>query len=196
MSPVGPVVSYIRRCGRHKTKARIALLRQGKPAALIGRCETRDDAVVVLRALAHHIWNAAEFFQGVTMPSLDAFALRRSGLNEFLFASVGSEPSGLTLSLLSVFARQGDDPWKEAEKLVGLPKRDAIESVAQTLVRMPRSVWTLLDATAIATHLVALLPTRLGDAVPQPSIDNRRRVARIAGIGIVLVAVAFVMAST
>jgi hypothetical protein len=130
------------------------------------------------------------------MPSSDAFALRRSGLNEFLFASLGSEPSGLTLSLLSVFARRGDDPWKEAEKLVGLSKRDAIESVAQTLVRMPRSVWTLLDATAVATRLVALLPARLGDAEPRSSIDNRRRLARIAGIGLVLVAVAFVMAST
>jgi hypothetical protein len=64
------------------------------------------------------------------MSSPDAFALRRSGLNEFLFAPVGTEPSGMTLSLLSVFARRGDDPWKEAGKLVGLPKCDAIESVA------------------------------------------------------------------
>lgn len=130
------------------------------------------------------------------MSNSDAFALRRSGLDEFLFASVGTEASGLTLSLLSVFARRGDDPLKEAGKLVGLPRGAAIESVAQTIVRMPRSVWTVLDATAIATRLVALLPTRLGDAQPRPSIDNRRRVARIAGIGLVLVAVAFVMAST
>ena len=35
------------------------------------------------------------------MPSTDAFALRRSGLNEFLFAAVGTESSGMTLSLLS-----------------------------------------------------------------------------------------------
>jgi hypothetical protein len=46
----------------------------------------------------------------------------------------------MTLSLLSVFARRGDDPWKEAGKLVGLPKGDAIESVALAIVRMPRSV--------------------------------------------------------
>jgi hypothetical protein len=130
------------------------------------------------------------------MSSSDAFALRRSGLDEFLFASVGTEPSGMTLSLLSVFARRGDDPWKEAGKLVGLPKGDAIESVALAIVRMPRSVWTLLDATTIATRLVALLPARIGDAQPGPSFDRRRRLAHFVRIGLVLVVAAFAMAST
>ncbi|MGD0107691.1 MAG: hypothetical protein ABSC06_27180 [Rhodopila sp.] len=121
------------------------------------------------------------------MSNSDAFALRRSGLDEFLFASVGTEPSGLILSLLSVFARRGDDPWKEAGRLVGLPKGDAIESVTQTIV---------LDATTIATRLVALLPTRLGDAQPRPSFDNRARIAHFVGIGLLLVVVAFEVAST
>jgi hypothetical protein len=129
------------------------------------------------------------------MSRSDAFALRRSGLDEFLCASVGTEPSGMTLSLLSVFARRGDDPWTEAGKLVGLPKDAAIESVALTIARMPRSVWSLLDATTIATRLVALLPARLGGAQPRPSID-RRRVTRFAGIGLLLVVVALTMAST
>ena len=44
------------------------------------------------------------------MPSTDAFALRRSGLGEFLFAAVGTEANGMTLSLVSVFARLGNDP--------------------------------------------------------------------------------------
>jgi hypothetical protein len=130
------------------------------------------------------------------MSSSDAFALRRSGLDEFLFAPVGTEPNGLTLSLLSVFARRGDDPWKEAGKLVGLPKGVAIESVALTILRMPRSVWTLLDATAIATRLVALLPTRLGDAQPRPSIDHRYRIAQRVGLGLLLVVLGFAVAST
>jgi hypothetical protein len=129
------------------------------------------------------------------MSSSDAFALRRSGLDEFLFAPVGTEPSGLTLSLLSVFARRGDDPWKEAGKLVGLTKGDAIESLAQAISGMPRSVWTLLDATAIATRLVALLPTRIGDA-QQPSINNRNRIAQRVGIGLMLVVLGFALAFT
>jgi hypothetical protein len=128
------------------------------------------------------------------MSSSDAFALRRSGLNEFLFASVGTEPNGMALSVLSLFARLGDDPWKEAGKLVGLPEGEAIDSLAQTIVQMPRSVWPLLDATAIATRLVALLPTRLGDAQPS-SINDRNRIAQLVGIGLVLVVLGFAMAS-
>jgi hypothetical protein len=129
------------------------------------------------------------------MTSSDAFALRRSGLNEFLFASVGTEPNGMVLSVLSLFARLGDDPWKEAGKLVGLPEGEAIESLAQAISGMPRSVWTLLDATAIATRLVALLPTRLGDAQP-PSNNNRNRIAQRVGIGLLLVVLGFALAFT
>jgi hypothetical protein len=129
------------------------------------------------------------------MTSSDAFALRRSGLNEFLFASVGTEPNGMVLSVLSLFARLGDDSWKEAGKLVGLPEGEAIESLAQAISGMPRSVWTLLDATAIATRLVALLPTRLGDAQP-PSNNNRNRIAQRVGIGLLLVVLGFALAFT
>jgi hypothetical protein len=44
--------------------------------------------------------------------------------------------------------------------------------------------------------LVALLPTRLGDAQPRPSFDNRARIAHFVGIGLLLVVVAFEVAST
>lgn len=127
------------------------------------------------------------------MASSDAFALPHSGLNEFLFASVGTEPSGMTLSVLSVFARLGNDPWKEAGKLAGLPKGEAIKSLAQAITGMPRSVWTLPDATTIATRLVALLPTRLGNAAPGPS-NVRGRTTRPVRVGLLLVVAAFGMA--
>jgi hypothetical protein len=129
------------------------------------------------------------------MSSSDAFALRRSGLDEFLFASIGTEANGMTLSLLSVFARRGDDPWNEAGKLISLPKGDAIDSVAEAIARMPKSIWTLPDATTIATRLVALLPTRLGNAQPKPSYD-RPQMVRLVGVGLLLGIVAFGIAST
>ena len=96
------------------------------------------------------------------MPSSDAFALRRSGLNEFLFAAVGTEANGMTLSLVSVFARLGNDPWLEAGRLAGLPKSEATESLARIIASMPGSVWPLQAATAIATRLIALLPSQSG----------------------------------
>lgn len=129
------------------------------------------------------------------MSSPDAFALQRSGLNEFLFASVGTEPSGMALSVLSVFGRLGGDPWREAGKLVGLPEGEAIKSLAQTIASMPRSIWTLPDATTIATRLVALLPTRVGNAEPALS-DDRKRIARFVRVGLLLAGVAFGIAST
>ena len=96
------------------------------------------------------------------MPSTDAFALRRSGLGEFLFAAVGTEANGMTLSLVSVFARLGNDPWQEAARLADLPKSEAIERLAHIIAGMPTSVWPLPAATAIATSLIALLPSQSG----------------------------------
>jgi hypothetical protein len=124
------------------------------------------------------------------MANSDAFALRRSGLDEFLFASVGIEPSGMALSVLSVFARLGNDPWMEAGKLVGVPTGEAIISLAQTITAMPRSMWTLPDATEIATRLIALLPTSLGSPAQEPS-KARRPTVRAVTVGLLLMGVVF-----
>ena len=64
------------------------------------------------------------------MATPDATALQRSDLNNFLFADVGTEASGMTLSVVSLFARQGNDPWREADRLAGLPKSEATASLA------------------------------------------------------------------
>lgn len=96
------------------------------------------------------------------MPSSDAFAFSRSGLNEFLFAPVGTEANGMTLSVVSVLARLGNDPWLEAARLATLSKSDAIERLARSIASMPTSIWTLPAATAIAVRLITLLPTQSG----------------------------------
>ena len=126
------------------------------------------------------------------MPSSDAFALKRSGLDRFLFATVGVERNGMTLSPASVFARLGEDPWREAGRLAGLPKPAAIDSLARTIASMPASPWPLPDATPIATRLIALLPTagRSRSIVPSMS-DQMSRVARAT---LFLAAIAFAVA--
>jgi hypothetical protein len=90
----------------------------------------------------------------------DVTALQRSDLNEFLFADVGTEANGMTLSVASVFARQGNDPWREAGRLAELPKADAIDHLARMIAGMPRSLWELPDAGVIAVRLTRLLPAR------------------------------------
>jgi hypothetical protein len=109
------------------------------------------------------------------MHHVDMFSLRHSNLNPFLFADVGAERNGETLRVVSVFARRGDDPWHEAGLLAALPSAGAIEKLAFTIAGMPNSIWTLADATKIATRLVALLPTHPSGGVPESSGRARRR---------------------
>ncbi len=127
------------------------------------------------------------------MTTSEAFALRRSGLDEFLCAIVGTVPNGMALNLMSVFARLGNDPWREAGRLVELPRSEAIDSLARTIAGMPKSVWTLPDATTIATRLVTFLPKRFGSAEPRPAT---RGAAHLLRIGLLLAAIAFGVAYT
>ena len=92
------------------------------------------------------------------MATQNVNALAQMGLNEFLYADIGMESNGMTLHLVSVFARGGADPWTEAGRLARLPKAAAIESLTRTIAGMPNSLWNLADASAIATRLIDLLP--------------------------------------
>ncbi len=88
------------------------------------------------------------------------FSLQRSDLNEFLFADVGLEASGMMLSVVSLIARQGADPWREAGRLAELPKDAAADSLAHDIADMPQGRWNISDAAVIARRLIGLLPAR------------------------------------
>ena len=90
----------------------------------------------------------------------DATALQRSDLNQFLFADIGTEANGMTLSVMSVLARRGADPWTEAGRLAVLPKPDAVDTLAKMIATMPSSLWAMPDAAVIAARLIGLLPAR------------------------------------
>jgi len=131
----------------------------------------------------------------------DVFALRHSDLNGFLFAEVGVERNGMTLSVLSALARLGLDPWQEAGRLATLPRPAAVDGLARTIVAMPASPWSLPDATAIAARLVALLPHGGGlPAQPAPAragpAVDRRWVFVLALLGAVLAGLTLNLAGT
>src|ERR1700693_2122438 len=65
------------------------------------------------------------------------FSLLHSDLNDFLFASVGEEQNGVTLSVVSGLTRLGLDPWEEAARLTPLPKARAAEALATLIARLP-----------------------------------------------------------
>lgn len=100
------------------------------------------------------------------MAQADAFALPHSGLNRFLFAEVGTELNGSPLTILSVLARLGQDPWIEAARWAKLPKGAIIDSLAKCIAQMPLSPLALRDARVTASRLVLLLPGHGGDAAP------------------------------
>ena len=129
------------------------------------------------------------------MSSPDVFALRRSRLNDFLFTAVGTEANGMTLSVVSVFARLGNDPWLEASRLARLPRSEATESLARSIAGMPTSSWPLEAAIEIAEGLIPLLPTHVGSSEScPPALEHRGKLRRVLKIAVVLVCIACVLA--
>lgn len=76
----------------------------------------------------------------------------------FLFAPIGEERNGMTLSVLSGLSRLEVNPWDEAAQLSQLPKERAIAALDRRIAQLPLGVWLLSDTAAIATRLVDLLP--------------------------------------
>jgi hypothetical protein len=100
------------------------------------------------------------------------FSLLHSNLNDFLFASVGEEQNGVTLSVVSALTRLGLDPWEEAARLTPLPKARAAEALAALIARLPISRTLSSDDLAISQRLVELLPDQ--KTVP---MEGRKRAA-------------------
>jgi hypothetical protein len=102
------------------------------------------------------------------------FSLLHSDLNDFLFASVGEEQNGVTLSVVSGLTRLGLDPWEEAARLTPLPKARAAEALAPLIARLPICRTRSSDDLAISQRLVELLP----DRKPKPMEGRERAAAR------------------
>jgi hypothetical protein len=92
--------------------------------------------------------------------STDAFALTNSDLNAFLFADVGTELNGSALTILSVLARLGEDPWAEASRWAKMPKSAAVDCLSQSIGKMPLDPLALADTHATAARLILLLPSK------------------------------------
>ena len=92
------------------------------------------------------------------------FSLLHSDLNDFLFASVGEEQNGVTLSVVSGLTRLGLDPWEEAARLTPMPKPHAAEALAKVIAQLPIHRTQSLDDLAISRRLVELLPAQKNGA--------------------------------
>jgi hypothetical protein len=81
-----------------------------------------------------------------------------SEFDEFLYASIGEEGSGMLLSVLSALARLNLDPWDEASRLARLPREAAVRFLATMIAGLPEGSSARSDSQRHATRLAALLP--------------------------------------
>jgi hypothetical protein len=81
----------------------------------------------------------------------------RTDLNDFLFTTVADDANGMHLTMLSVLARSGVDPWHEAAGFAALSREDATQKLVTMLASVPNGP-SPGDATAsLAARLVAQL---------------------------------------
>lgn len=110
------------------------------------------------------------------------FSLGHSEFNEFLYAVVGEEKSGIRLTVLSALARIGLDPWREAARLSDLPREAATRALASIVQGLPEGDWKASDSWAIADRLIHNLPNRGSPAAGSPQerfVDDKRSKFRV-----------------
>jgi hypothetical protein len=106
------------------------------------------------------------------------YSLGHSAYNDFLFGSLGSDSSGIDLTVLSALTRLGLDPWQEAAHLAALPREAAVEALARHIARLPDPPGSAVEAVKTAARLIALLPKGTVAAIPQTA--EVREAARAA----------------
>ena len=105
------------------------------------------------------------------MPDCDIFALDRAGFNGFLFAGIGSEANGSSLTVLSALARLGEDPWALAASWAAMSHAAAAEALAACIRQMPLMPTDLRAAPHTAARLVLLLSTA-ATAAPLQRVES------------------------
>ena len=98
-------------------------------------------------------------------------ATLRTDFDAFLFAPIGEDTNGMPLTLLTVLARLGVDPWEEAADIARLSPEPALQRITSRLEAMPSGrPATAAETVNIATRLMELLhraPSRKKSA-PEP----------------------------
>ena len=85
--------------------------------------------------------------------------------DDFLFARINADSEETPLSMLSVLARLGLDPWEEAAKLAQLPRASAVERLVTLIAAIPSAY---PDAGTVSNRLICLLPSP-----PRPPVARR-----------------------
>ena len=134
----------------------------------------------------------------IEMTLATATSALESRFDPFLYAAVRDDPDAAPLTVLSVLARLGIDPWEEAARLAQLPGEAAARALAGLISALPRGSATPPDSRTIAARLVTLLPPRsergiAAQRVPSGAprvirIPNRATIVARAALCLIIVA--------
>ena len=92
------------------------------------------------------------------MSRMDFLVQGETPFDGFLYAAVGEDRGGNTVSVLSTLARLGLDPWDEAADLADLPRADARTRLERLLARFDDVPALRQDQGTIISRLIELLP--------------------------------------
>ena len=120
---------------------------------------------------AADIRRANRFFM---TPNTAASSRLPSTYDEFLFARIGDDADGSSVSVLSAFARLDQDPWIEAGRLARMSKDVAVASLAKTMGLPINVADGNKAAVTTASRLIALLtPLPIGSTHPKLAMDKK-----------------------
>jgi hypothetical protein len=118
---------------------------------------------------------------------------RLSEFDDFLFAPIGDEKNGMSLSVLSALARLDVDPWQEAATLARMPRETATDRMAKFFSALPERPSALRDPEAVAARLIALLPRQGNSKVPPRTTSAGGNVATKSRIVVFVVVMTFLL---
>ncbi len=93
--------------------------------------------------------------------------------DDFLFARIDEGSEAMPLSVLSILARLGVDPWEEAAKLARLERVSAAKRLVEFIAATPGAPAAYLSAKTVSERLIDLLPSSAGVTIqPRPRQEH------------------------
>lgn len=93
------------------------------------------------------------------MTNSDSVSYLTSEFDDFLFARINADSDDTPLSVLSVLARLGVDPWDEARSLAQLPRVSAARRLVSLIATLPSAPPSYLNSGTVSDRLISLLPS-------------------------------------
>ncbi len=112
--------------------------------------------------------------------------------DDFLFARINKNSEETPLSVLSVLARLGVDPWEEAARLAQLPRLSAAERLASLIATVPGAPAAYLDIRTVSDRLISLLPSPPAAAI-LPRLESGVRPLTKSPLAIWMLLMAFLL---